>query len=91
MGFEVQNEEKLIDQAFQYGKDGSVFQRYFKNKNLKKNKKVFQPEYVVHPETTETLLKERVGVLFTGASSAAITRSGGPICYYGRKRWAGDR
>lgn len=77
LGFEVQNEEKLIDQAFQYGKDGSVFQRYFKNKNLKKNKKIFQPEYVVHPETTETLLKERVGVLFTGASNAAITRSGG--------------
>ena len=45
LGFEIQNEEKLVDRAMEYGKTGSVFQRYFQVKKLKKEKKILNPRY----------------------------------------------
>ena len=77
LGFAIQNEEKLIEDAVEYGKNGGVFSRYFEIRKLKKEKKVFEPEYVVDEEKVGKILKERVGVLFQGASDASVTRTGG--------------
>lgn len=77
LGFAIQDEEKLVEQALKCGKSGNVFSRYFKSRELKKKNKVIQPEYVVNEENTTAILKERVSVLFTGASDAAVSRSGG--------------
>ena len=77
LGFEIQNEEKLIDEAMQYGKEGGVFHRFFQIRKLKKEKKTFKPEYTVDKETAGSVLKERVNVLLTGASDASIQRTGG--------------
>ncbi len=77
LGFEIQNEERLVDRAMEYGKTGSVFQRYFQVKKLKKEKKILNPHYTIQEEEAEKLLKERVAVLFTGASNATIKRTNG--------------
>lgn len=77
LGFEIQNEEKLVDRAMEYGKTGSVFQRYFQVKKLKKEKKILNPHYTLREEESEKRLKERVAVLFTGASNATIKRMNG--------------
>lgn len=77
LGFELQNEEKLVDRAMKYGKTGSVFQRYFQVKKLKKEKKVLDPHYALRKAEAEKLLQERVAVLFTGASDATIKRTNG--------------
>lgn len=77
LGFAIQDEEKLIEDAVEYGKNGNAFQRYFQIRKLKKEKKVFKPNYVVDEEKTGKILKERVSTLFQGASDAVITRTGG--------------
>lgn len=75
LGFEIRNEEKLIEEAMKYGKEGGVIHRYLKVRKLNKEKKVLQPKYAVQKEAASGILNERVSGLLTGATDAVITRS----------------
>lgn len=77
LGFDITKEEDLIKKAVGYGKEGSVWSRYFKLRKLKKEKKVFQPVYNVDEEAAEAILNERVSGLMDGAANAAISRQSG--------------
>ena len=75
LGFEIRNEEALIEEAMKYGKEGGAIQRYFAVRKLKKEKMVLQPKYAVQEEAAGGILNERVSGLLTGAADAVITRS----------------
>lgn len=77
LGFDIEKEEQLIKQAVDYGNDGSVWSRYFQIRKLKREKKIFAPEYKVEKEAAEKVLRERVSGLLEGAVNATIARENG--------------
>lgn len=77
LGFDIKKEEKLIKQAIQYGKTGSVWNRYFRLRKLKKENKIFKPEYAIEEETANKALQAKVGELLPGAKSARVDRKQG--------------
>lgn len=77
LGFEIADGDKLINKAVKYGHEGSVWNRYFRLRELKKEKKIFKPTYKINDETAAGILQERVSGLLPGASDATIARSNG--------------
>ena len=59
MGFDISKEEKLIEEAIDYGKKGNVFSRYAEIRNLKKNKKMLQPVYQIRKRKRRKFLKRK--------------------------------
>lgn len=77
LGFDIVDEEKLIQEAVRYGNDGSVWSRYFTIKKLKKEKKIFRPQYRLEKEQASSTLQQKVSGLLEGASDASIRRENG--------------
>ena len=77
MGFDISKEEKLIEEAIDYGKKGNVFSRYAEIRNLKKNKKTLQPVYQIEKEKAEKVLKEKAADCLPKAVDATIARKDG--------------
>lgn len=77
LGFEISAEEKLIEEAVDYGKKGNVFSRYAEIRKLKKEKKTLKPVYQIEKEKAEKVLKEKVEGFLPKAVDATITRKDG--------------
>lgn len=77
IGFDVKNMEKLVEKAVSYGKEGNVFSRYSKMKNLEEEKKVFEATYTIDTALVESVITERVPELENAAKDATITRQNG--------------
>lgn len=77
LGFDISKEEKLIEEAVDYGKKGNVFSRYAEIRKLKKQKKTLKPVYQIQKEKTEKVLKEKVESFLPKAADATITRKDG--------------
>lgn len=77
LGLSIQDEEKLVDKAVAYAKDGSVWSRYRQIKKLKKEKKQFSMTYVIDPEKVQVVMEEKVRPLEKNATDATIERVNG--------------
>lgn len=77
LGFHMKNVEKLVKEAVSYGKDGSVWSRSSKMKDLKEHKKVIKVTYAVDSEAVDKAIAEKMPKPQNGAQDATITRSNG--------------
>ena len=77
LGFDISEEEKLIEEAVDYGKKGNVFSRYAEIRKLKKEKKTLKPVYQIEKEKAEKILKEKVESFLPKAVDATIARKDG--------------
>lgn len=75
-GVAIKDRDKLIKEAVDYGKKGSMWKRYRLMKKLKKEDKVIPVTYRIDKEATEAILNERCVPLGVPASEATITRDG---------------
>lgn len=77
LGFTMKDVDRLVEKALSYGKDGSVWSRYFQVKKLDKEKKLFEVEYQIDTEKTKKVLEEKAQPLEKAATNATITRENG--------------
>ena len=77
LGFTMKDVDRLVEKALSYGKDGSIWSRYFQVKKLDKEKKLFEVEYQIDTEKTKKVLEEKAQPLEKAAANATITRENG--------------
>lgn len=77
LGFAMKNEEQLVKDALSYGKDGSIWSRYFQVRKLEKKKKLFRAEYQIDAQKAKNVLEEKAQPLEKAAANATITRENG--------------
>lgn len=77
LGLVIKEEEKVLNEALDYGKKGATVARYHQIKKAAKEPQVIVPEYIVQKEDAEATLKEKVLPLEARATDAAIERSNG--------------
>lgn len=69
--------EKLVEEAVEYGKKGSLMQRYRKIRQARKEGIVYEADYQIDREQADAVLKEKTEDFFEAAVDAKITRVGG--------------
>jgi len=74
MGIAYENLDDLVDRAFSYGKDGSVWERYRAFKAISKEKLVIEEEYTIDKDITKELLNEKAEPLANHAVNAEIVK-----------------
>lgn len=77
LGFGYKNIDKVVNQAFSYGKEGSVWDRYHALKDISKEKLVFEEGYSVDDKAAKAVLKEKAVPLANHAVNATITKYSG--------------
>ena len=77
LGFGYKDIDKIVGQAFSYGKEGSKWDRYHALRDISKEKLVMEEEYVVNREAATNVLKEKAVPLANHAVNAAITKYSG--------------
>ena len=77
LGLQMQDEKKILKSALDYGKKGNVWSRYFQLKKLEKEKKVFEPEYVLDHEVASKCILDSTDGLISKPKDAAIIRENG--------------
>lgn len=75
LGVGYKDAEKVVEQAFDYGKKGNVFSRYRKVRKLRKEKYVVEPGYVLDEKTAEKTINEKAVPLADHAQDAAVIRT----------------
>ena len=76
-GFGYKDIDKVVEQAFSYGKTGSKWDRYHALKDISKEKLVIEEEYAVNHEAATEILKEKAVPLANHAVNATITKYSG--------------
>lgn len=77
LGFNIANVDELIQEAVSYGKVGSVWSRYQKLKDLKKEAVEIEATYSIDSETVKTTVAEKIPHLDDEAVNATIKRENG--------------
>lgn len=77
LGFGYKNIDKIVDEAFAYGKEGSIWERYHALRDISKEKKVFEENYIVDKEAATAILEEKAIPLANHAVDAKITKYSG--------------
>lgn len=77
LGLDIVQAEKIVDTAFSYGKDGSVFARYRKIKKLEKEDLRLEVTYDVDDEKMQTVLEAKMQGMNKGTVDATISRKNG--------------
>lgn len=77
LGFRLKEIDKLVADAVTYGKKGSLWSRYKKQKDLKKEKKEFYATYEIDAAAVEALVSEKIPHLENEAKDATIKRENG--------------
>ena len=75
LGFGYKNIDKLVKEAFSYGKDGSIWHRYRALRKISKEKLVFEEEYVIDSEMAKAVLKEKAVPHANHAVNATISKT----------------
>lgn len=76
MGLNVKEIDKLAEQAVSYGKEGSIFSRYNKQRKLKKEKAVIDETFYLKKKTVTAVIEEKVSPLGHPAQDATISHKG---------------
>ena len=61
LGFTIKDVDKLVEKALAYGKDGSIWSRYFEVKKLDKEKKVISAAYQIDSEKAKATITRENG------------------------------
>lgn len=77
LGFDIANVDELIQEAVSYGKEGSVWSRYQKMKDLKNEAVEIEATYSIDSETVKTTVAEKIPHLDDEAQNATIKRENG--------------
>ena len=77
IGFKIKDVDGLVEKALDYGKDGSIWSRYFEVKKLDKGKEVISAIYEIDSEKAKAVFKEKAQPLEKVAANATITRENG--------------
>lgn len=75
LGLGYKDMDKVVKEAFSYGKEGSIWSRYKKLRSLSKEKLVLEENYVLNSEAATTVLKEKTVPLANHAVDATISKS----------------
>ena len=74
IGFAIKDVDGLVEKALNYGKDGSIWSRYFEVKKLDKGKEVIYAIYEIDSEKAKAVFEEKAQPLEKVAANATITR-----------------
>lgn len=77
LGIGYKDIDHVVTQAFAYGKEGSVWERYHALKDISKEKMVFEEEYIIDNEVATAFLGEKAVPLANHAVNATITKYSG--------------
>ncbi len=77
LGLDVKDIDKLLKEAVQVGKTGSVWSRYQQLKKLKKTPKDIEVQYVVDSDKVKAAFAEKIPHLDDEAQNATIKRENG--------------
>lgn len=86
LGFQMKDIDKLVDQAFLYGKEGAFWKRYKDIKALEEEAYKIDVEYTVDKVDVKKAISEKVTSLENQAQNATITRTGGKFVITDGKR-----
>lgn len=75
-GLQYKDREKLIKKALNYGKEGSLWKRYWTIRKLSKEKMVLAADLVLDAKETKAVLKKEAVPLADHAVDAVISKSG---------------
>ena len=75
LGLSVKGMDKLIQEAVDYGKKGSMWRRYRQMKKLVKKPLVIKETFVLDKESADAVFEEKVIPLENGAVDAAIRKT----------------
>lgn len=75
MGLDVKDMDALVKQAVSYGKKGSLVSRYFQQRKLKKEKKVFTPVFCFAEKSAAAVIGKEADLLENPAKDATIKRT----------------
>ena len=75
LGFSYKDLDQVVNEAYSYGKDGSIWERYRALKAITKEAFVVEENYVVDDELTKALLEEKAVPLANHAVDASIQRT----------------
>lgn len=76
LGLGYRDIKKQVRSAFDYGKAGSLWKRFWQLKELSKEKKVFKENYVLSKKQVKKLMDERIVPLAHHAQNATMERKG---------------
>ena len=77
LGLSMPDMEETVKQALDYGKAGSVFERYREIRKLKKENVEFAVSYAIDEEQAKAVLEERMQKVNKGTLDATIKRKNG--------------
>ena len=67
----------VVEEAFEYGKEGNIVQRYKIMKDLQQEPHVFSLQFQVDEDTIRSIVEEKCTVYDVEAEDATVTREGG--------------
>lgn len=77
LGYEYKNIDKVVKEAFSYGKEGSIWDRYRQLKKIKKENLVISENYALNSEAATAVLKEKAVPHADHAVDATISKYSG--------------
>lgn len=77
LGFSLENVDELVEKVISYGKEGSVWSRYRKIKDLEKESKLIEASYVIDTQMVQSVLEEKLPALENAAKDASLSRKDG--------------
>lgn len=75
LGYGYKNLNKVVNEAFKYGKDGSVWHRYRNLRKIKKDNYVFEEEYILDSEMVKAVLNEKAVPHANHAVNASVSKT----------------
>lgn len=76
LGLQYQDIKKQVKAAFDYGKSGSLWNRFWRLRELSEGKKVLDENYTLNKKQTRAFMDERIVPLADHAQNAAMERQG---------------
>lgn len=86
LGLEHKDMEKQVKRAFDYGKSGSLWERFWQLKGLAKKKRVFEEKFTLSTKKTKKLIEEKIVPLAEHAQNATMKRKGDKFEIIGEKQ-----
>lgn len=77
LGLYIEEMDKLVEKAWNYGKTGSVWARYSDLKKLNKTSIRLEANYTIDSGKVQSVLKKKMEKVNKGTTDATLTRKGG--------------
>lgn len=77
LGLDYVDVKKQVKAAYDYGKSGSLWKRFWQLRKLSGEKKVFEENYILSKKKLENFIEEKIDPLADHAQNATMERKGG--------------